>query len=138
MSHIEHRIKISIEELIANKSDWESMIDTYVEIARDNLKYEIFLNGEIRIEQYMKKKKGHISTDAKEVNIQSKAFQKFELNSQVGRKDEHILVLTERLQAIIDWCDIAMKNADEFDSHGVRNLDGPIFDAAREILERKS
>ncbi len=56
MGHIEHRIKISIEELIANKSDWESMIDTYVEMARDNLKYEIFLNGEIRIEKYLKQK----------------------------------------------------------------------------------
>lgn len=42
----------------------------------------------------------------------------------------------ERLQAIIDWCDIAMKNADEFDSHGVRNLDGPVFDAAREYLDK--
>ena len=43
-------------------------------------------------------------------------------------------VLEERLQAIIDWADLAMKNADEFDSHGVRNLDGPVFDAAREAL----
>jgi hypothetical protein len=42
--------------------------------------------------------------------------------------------LEERLQAIIDWCDIAMRNADEFDSHGVRNLDGPVFDAARDAL----
>lgn len=56
------------------------------------------------------------------------------LHSQIARKDAHIVVLTERLQAIIDWCDIAMKNADEFDSHGVRNLDGPIFDEARAVL----
>ncbi len=54
MAHIEHRIKISIEELIANKDDWESMIETYVEMARENLKYEIFLNGEIKIEQFLK------------------------------------------------------------------------------------
>jgi hypothetical protein len=47
-------------------------------------------------------------------------------------------MLEERLQAIIDWCDIAMKNADEFDSHGVRNLTGPIFDAARDALEVKT
>ncbi|KQY37043.1 hypothetical protein [Rhizobium sp. Root483D2] len=40
----------------------------------------------------------------------------------------------ERLQAIIDWADLAMKNRAEFDSHGVRNLDGPVFDAAREAL----
>lgn len=56
MAYIEHRIKISIEELISNRSDWESMIDTYVEMARDNLKYEIFLNGEIRIKQYLRNK----------------------------------------------------------------------------------
>lgn len=40
----------------------------------------------------------------------------------------------ERLQAIIDWADLAMANRQEFDSHGVRNLDGPVFDAAREFL----
>ncbi|QIB36924.1 hypothetical protein G3A56_02045 [Rhizobium oryzihabitans] len=56
------------------------------------------------------------------------------LHSQIASKDEQIAVLTGRLQAIIDWCDLAMKNADEFDSHGVRNLDGPIFDAARAVL----
>lgn len=43
-------------------------------------------------------------------------------------------VFRERLQAIIDWADLAMKNRAEFDSHGVRNLDGPVFDAAREAL----
>ncbi|TCP88940.1 hypothetical protein C8J31_102109 [Rhizobium sp. PP-CC-2G-626] len=43
-------------------------------------------------------------------------------------------IFRERLQAIIDWADLAMKNAGEFDSHGVRNLDGPVFDAAREAL----
>lgn len=46
--------------------------------------------------------------------------------------------LTERLQAIIDWCDLAMKNAGEFDSHGVRNLDGPVFDAARAALSEQN
>lgn len=40
----------------------------------------------------------------------------------------------ERLQAILDWADFAMSNPDEFDSHGVRNLDGPVFDAARAYL----
>lgn len=39
--------------------------------------------------------------------------------------------LEERLQAIIDWADIALKNPHEFNSHGVRNLSGPIFDLAR-------
>lgn len=43
-------------------------------------------------------------------------------------------IFRERLKAIIDWADLAMKNRAEFDSHGVRNLDGPIFDAAREAL----
>ena len=43
-------------------------------------------------------------------------------------------IFKERLQAIIDWADLAMKNREQFDSHGVRNLDGPVFDAAREAL----
>lgn len=42
--------------------------------------------------------------------------------------------LAERLQAIIDWADIALKNPQEFDSHGVRNLAGPVFDKARDVL----
>lgn len=40
----------------------------------------------------------------------------------------------ERLQAIIDWADLALKLPEEFNSHGVRNLDGPVFDAARAFL----
>jgi hypothetical protein len=47
-------------------------------------------------------------------------------------------IFRERLQAIIDWADLAMKNRAEFDSHGVRNLDGPVFDAAREALASTS
>lgn len=47
-------------------------------------------------------------------------------------------IFKERLQAIIDWADIALKNRAEFDSHGVRNLDGPVFDAAREALAKDS
>lgn len=42
--------------------------------------------------------------------------------------------MRERLQAVIDWADFATANPAEFDSHGVRNLDGPVFDAAREVL----
>jgi hypothetical protein len=47
-------------------------------------------------------------------------------------------IFRERLQAIIDWADLAMKNRAVFDSHGVRNLDGPVFDAAREALASTS
>lgn len=47
-------------------------------------------------------------------------------------------IFRERLQAIIDWADLAMKNANEFNSHGVRNLDGPVFDAARDALAAPS
>lgn len=43
-------------------------------------------------------------------------------------------IFRNRLQTIIDWADFAKNNASEFDSHGVRNLSGPIFDAAREAL----
>ena len=43
-------------------------------------------------------------------------------------------LLSERLQAIIDWADFALSNPQEFDSHGVRNLEGPVFDEARAAL----
>ena len=43
--------------------------------------------------------------------------------------------LVEALQGIIDWADLALRNPQEFDSHGVRNLDGPAFDAARAALK---
>jgi hypothetical protein len=42
--------------------------------------------------------------------------------------------VVESLQAIIDWADLALNNPTEFDSHGVRNLDGPVFDEARTAL----
>lgn len=42
----------------------------------------------------------------------------------------------ERLQAIIDWADLALSNPQEFNKHGVKNLDGPVFDAARELLSK--
>jgi hypothetical protein len=42
--------------------------------------------------------------------------------------------LFERLQAIIDWADLALRLPHQLDSHGVRNLDGPVFDAARDAL----
>lgn len=42
--------------------------------------------------------------------------------------------LRGRLQAILDWADFALQNPGEFDGHGVRNLDGPVFDAARAVL----
>lgn len=41
----------------------------------------------------------------------------------------------ERLQAIVDWADLALSRPDEFNSHGVKNLDGPIFDEARALLK---
>lgn len=41
---------------------------------------------------------------------------------------------TERLQAIVDWADLALSRPEEFDSHGVKNLDGPVFDDARAYL----
>ena len=40
----------------------------------------------------------------------------------------------ERLKAIIDWADLALKFPSEFDSHGVNLLNGPAFDAARAFL----
>lgn len=52
------------------------------------------------------------------------------ISPEVGRE------LLERLQAIIDWADLALSNPAEFDSHGVRNLDGPVFDEARAAVAR--
>jgi len=40
----------------------------------------------------------------------------------------------EALQAIIDWANFALENPQAFDSHGVRNLDGPAFDRARAAI----
>lgn len=48
---------------------------------------------------------------------------------------ERALYLHERLQAIIDWADLALSLPQQFDSHGVRNLDGPVFDKARAFLD---
>lgn len=42
--------------------------------------------------------------------------------------------LFHALQDVIDWADFAMKNPQEFDSHGVRNLDGPAFAKARTAI----
>jgi hypothetical protein len=46
-------------------------------------------------------------------------------------------LLLERLVAIIDWADFALRHPQEFDSHGVLNLDGPVFDEARAALQTK-
>lgn len=43
----------------------------------------------------------------------------------------------ERLQAIIDWADLAESNPDEFDGHGIKNLRGPVFDFARSVLKER-
>lgn len=40
----------------------------------------------------------------------------------------------ERLQAIMDWRTVALANRAEYDKHGVRNLCGPVFDAAEALL----
>lgn len=42
--------------------------------------------------------------------------------------------LVERLQAIIDWADLALANPQITDSFGAKNLDGPVFDEARTAL----
>ena len=50
------------------------------------------------------------------------------------KADFRIEQLEAALQGIIDWADFAMGRPDQFDSHGVRNLDGPAFDHARAVL----
>lgn len=44
--------------------------------------------------------------------------------------------LLERLVAIIDWADFALAHPNEFNSGGVRNLDGPVFDEARAAISK--
>lgn len=45
-------------------------------------------------------------------------------------------IYRERLQAIIDWADFALSNPADFNKSGVKNLDGPVFDAARAALQQ--
>ena len=40
----------------------------------------------------------------------------------------------DRLEAILDWADLACANPKEFNRHGVKNLQGPVFDAARQYF----
>jgi len=59
VAYIEHRIKISVEELIANKDKWEDLINSYVDDAKQSLMAEIFLNGEVIINQYLRRSAPH-------------------------------------------------------------------------------
>lgn len=43
--------------------------------------------------------------------------------------------LVEALQAIVDWAKFANQNPDEFNAHGVKNLQGPAFDKAEAALK---
>lgn len=43
-------------------------------------------------------------------------------------------IVSERLRAVVDWADLALAHPEEFNSHGVKNLDGPVFDQARQVL----
>lgn len=52
-------------------------------------------------------------------------------------KNTEIERLRERLQAIVDWADLALSKPGEFDSHGVKLLSGPVFDDARALLSAK-
>lgn len=56
MQGIEYKIKISVEELIANKGSWEDLIQAHIDNAKDSLTYEIFINGEVHISKYIKEK----------------------------------------------------------------------------------
>jgi hypothetical protein len=47
-----------------------------------------------------------------------------------------IAELESAARGVLDWADLALTRPDEFDSHGVRNLDGPAFDALREAMDK--
>jgi uncharacterized protein YciW len=55
--------------------------------------------------------------------------------AEISALKEKLNEATERLQAIIDWADLASKHPDQFKDGGARNLTGPVFDAARAFLE---
>jgi hypothetical protein len=44
--------------------------------------------------------------------------------------------LESAAQGVLDWADLALSQPDEFDSHGVRNLDGPAFEALRAAMDK--
>lgn len=46
--------------------------------------------------------------------------------------------IRDRLQAIIDWADLATANSSEFNGHGVALLSGEVFDKARAALAAQS
>lgn len=50
-------IMISIEELMAN-NNWENLIEAHIDNAKDSLTYEIFLNGDVHISDYITKMGG--------------------------------------------------------------------------------
>lgn len=56
--------------------------------------------------------------------------------AELSAKMNAFPALVEALQGVVDWCDFAMACPREFDSHGVRNLDGPAFDKARAALAK--
>ncbi len=51
------QIMISIDELISNKGNWQDVIEDYIENAKSELEYEIFMNGDWHIDEYLAKKK---------------------------------------------------------------------------------
>lgn len=57
-----------------------------------------------------------------------------EMAARIAERLQTATDARERLQAIVDWADLALANPAEFDGHGVRNLDGPVFDEARALL----
>ena len=43
--------------------------------------------------------------------------------------------LKDALQAIVDWANFAQQHPEEFNAHGVKNLQGPAFDKAEAALK---
>lgn len=60
--------------------------------------------------------------------------EKAEAEAQVA--EDALAEAVERLKAIINWADLAMKHPGEFDSHGVQLLNGPVFDEARALIAK--
>ena len=60
-------------------------------------------------------------------------------NAELSKRFDRMLEdvggsIREAAQGVVDWADFALANPKEFDSHGVKNLDGPAFDKLRAAL----
>ena len=62
------------------------------------------------------------------------ALQALASEGQAAENFDAAQALYERLTAILDWCDLVSENPERWAGMGVKLLQGPTFDAAREAI----